>query len=152
MSDGRLAKCLEAGTSILVGAVDERGQPACCRAIALTSSDDLASVTAYVPVATSRDVIASIAMTGRMAVVVSHPIDHRSTQLKGTIGTTRLAREDERALIRQRLEQFGDVLEVIGVPRRLTRSVAHWPAFAIDMRVEEAFEQTPGPHAGTRLR
>src|SRR5262252_9895582 len=117
MSDTRMMKCLEGGTSILVGAVDERGQPACCRAIALTSNDDLASVTAYIPVATSRAVIASIAMTGRMAVVVSEPIGHRSTQLKGTIGTTRLARDDERALVRQRLEQLGDVLNVIGVPR-----------------------------------
>jgi hypothetical protein len=152
MTDARMLKCLEGGTSILVGAVDEHGQPACCRAIALTSNDDLASVTAYVPVATSRALIASVAMTGRMAVVVSEPVGHRATQLKGTIGTTRLARDEERDLVRQRLEQLSEMLNVIGVPRRLTRSVAHWPAFAIEMRVEEVYEQTPGPQAGTRLR
>jgi hypothetical protein len=38
------------------------------------------------------------------------------------------------------------------VPRRLTRTVVHWPAFAVTIRVEEIYEQTPGPKAGTRLR
>jgi hypothetical protein len=39
-----------------------------------------------------------------------------------------------------------------GVPRRVTRSFAHWPAFAIEIDVDPVFEQTPGPRAGTRLR
>jgi hypothetical protein len=49
------------------------------------------------------------------------------------------------------LEALADVLDSIGVPRRLTRSVAHWPAFAIRIRVEQIFEQTPGPNAGSPL-
>jgi len=44
------------------------------------------------------------------------------------------------------------VLERIGVPRRLVRNVTRWPAFAIEMRVEHVFEQTPGPNAGSRIR
>jgi hypothetical protein len=138
--------------SILVGTVDERGRPSCCRAIALTSADDLATVTAYVPVATSRSVIADIAATHRMAVVANQPIEHLSLQLKGTTGTTRLARSEERALMHDRLEGFADVLDQIGVPRRITRSITYWPAFAIELHVEEVFEQTPGPKAGARLR
>ena len=152
MDDPRISRCLEPGMSILVGTVDERGRPSCCRAIALTSSDDLATVTAYVPVATSRSVIADIAATRRMAIVANQPIEHLSVQLKGTTGTTRLAREDERQLVRDRIEAFGDVLEDLGVPRRITRSITFWPAFAIDLQVEEIFEQTPGPKAGLRLR
>jgi hypothetical protein len=44
------------------------------------------------------------------------------------------------------------MLDSVGVPRRVSGRLAHWPAFAIDLRVEETFDQTPGPHAGTRLR
>jgi len=152
MDDGRIRRCLEGGMSVLVGTVNERGTPSCCRAIALTSGDDLATVTAYVPVATSRDIIADVATTHRMAIVITHPIDHGSVQLKGTAGTARLAREDERGLVRMRLEQLSDVLDAIGVPRRIVRGVNHWPVFAVEMRVEQIFEQTPGPKAGAQLR
>jgi hypothetical protein len=73
-------------------------------------------------------------------------------QLKGTSRTARLARDDEEAFVRSRLDGLADVLDRIGVPRRVTRGFAYWPAFAIEMDVDQIFEQTPGPRAGTRLR
>ena len=54
--------------------------------------------------------------------------------------------------MRTRLDGLADALDRIGVPRRVTRSFAHWPAFAIEIDVDQVFEQTPGPRAGTRLR
>jgi hypothetical protein len=44
------------------------------------------------------------------------------------------------------------VLAQIGIPRRVTRAVTCWPAFAIQMKVEEIYDQTPGPKAGLRMR
>ncbi len=152
MADAQLQRCLEPGLSILVGTVDPSGSPACCRAIAIASHDDLQTLTVYVPVATSQEAISNIALTKRLAIAASHPIDHRSTQMKGAAIETRLARDEEADCVRQGLDAFADVLDRIGVPRRLTRAVAHWPAFAITMRVEQIFDQTPGPHAGARIR
>jgi hypothetical protein len=43
------------------------------------------------------------------------------------------------------------VLDAIGLPRRVTHRIAHWPAFAIEMTVEQIFDQTPGPKAGVPL-
>ena len=152
MSDPRVRRCLEEGTSVLVGSVDSQGRPSTCRAIALSSPDDLQTVTVFVPVRTSQETIANVATTHRLAIVATHPVEHLSIQLKGTAGTTRLAREDEAPFVRERLGRFADVLNTIGVPRRITRAVACWPAFAIDMRVEEIYDQTPGPNAGSRVR
>jgi hypothetical protein len=118
----------------------------------LQSTDNLVTVTVYLPMATSQEILRDIATTHRLAVAATHAIDHCSTQLKGRTATARVARADEEPFVRSRLEAFADVLETIGVPRRTTRAVAHWPAFAIEMRVDEIFEQTPGPNAGTRLR
>ena len=56
--------------------------------------------------------------------------------------------DDESAFVRARLDAFADVLDRIGVPRRVARSMAHWPAFAVTMRVEQTFDQTPGPERG----
>jgi len=151
MSTPSIHRCLEPGLAVLVGTVDAHGVPSTCRGIALASDTNLETVTVYVPVATSQDVIRNVALTKRIAVGACHPVSHRATQLKGMAIDARLAREDEAAYLRERLEAFADVLDSIGVPRRLTRSVAHWPAFAVTMKVDQVFDQTPGPNAGTRL-
>jgi hypothetical protein len=81
-------------------------------------------------------------------VTVTHPRDNFATQFKGSAVEARLAREDEAPFVRARLDAFADVLDRIGVPRRVTRGMAHWPAFAVTLRVDQTFEQTPGPNAG----
>jgi len=143
---------LDAGLSILVGTVDPQGEPSCCRAVALTSVDDLATAVVYVPVATAHETIQNLASTKRLAVTASHPREHRAMQIKGTTTEVRLAREDEQALVRDRIEALANVLDSIGVPKRVTRGITHWPAFAIGMRIDQVFEQSPGPNAGSRLR
>lgn len=151
MVDTRVRRCLDAGMSLLVATVNSQLVPVCCRAIALASADDLTTVTVYLPLATSHETIQNVATTHRMAIAATFPLDNFSVQLKGTTGDARIARDDEAAFVRSRLASFADVLDTIGVPRRATLNAACWPAFAVDMRVEQAFEQTPGPNAGTRL-
>jgi hypothetical protein len=151
-SRARVHRCLEEGLSILVGTVDAHGTPSCCRAIAIKSEDDLETVTVYLPVATSHATIQNVAATKRLAIAATHPMDNCATQLKGTTIEARLAHDAEGTFVEGRLDAFARVLDTIGVPLRLTRSVAHWPAFAVRMRVEQIFEQTPGPQAGARLR
>jgi len=152
MSDLRIRRCLEDGVSVLVGSVDAHGNPYCCRAVALTSHDNLVTATVYLPAATSRETIVNLAATGRVAVVATQPGDHCSTQLKGMALVTRVAREDEEPLVQRHLENFAGVLGALGVPPRVIKGVAHWPAFAVLMRVDEIYDQSPGPRAGVRLR
>ena len=152
MDPERAQRCLEGGTSVLVGSVDATGAPAACRAVAIASKDNLATLTVYVPVATSRETISNVATTKRIAVGVTHIPDHTSVQFKGTAREVRLANDSEEKMLSERIEQFADALNVIGLPRRITRNMAHWPAFAIEVQIEETFEQTPGPNAGVALR
>lgn len=148
----RLQKCVEPGVSVIVGSVDADGNPSCCRAVGLLTRDELATVTVFVPVATSKETLANVEATRRIAVVTTHPISHCATQLKGTVERTRPAREDEEPFVVDHFGGFGGVLNTIGYPPRITRSVVHWPAYALEIRVEEIYEQSPGPKAGTRLR
>ena len=152
MLNERLQRCLQPGLSIIVGSVDANGCPTCCRAYGLRSADDLETVTVYVPVATSHETIQALATTGRLAVGATWPADHSATQLKGVVTDTRLAREDEVVFVREQIRVWSDVLAEFGVPRRLSSRATYWPAFAVTMRVEEIYEQTPGPKAGGRLR
>ena len=148
----RLEQCLAEGMSIIVGSVDPHGVPACCRGLAVKSDDDLTTATVYVPMAVSRDMIANVATTGRIAVAATYPLDNRSIQLKGRTSAARVARDDENRFVWRRFEAFAAVLETIGIPVSFPSRAPMWPAFAIELRVEEIYEQTPGPRAGTRLR
>jgi len=148
----RVTRCLEHNVSVVVGSVDSSGEPSTCRALALASTDDFQTLTVYVPVATSKDTIANVATTRKLTVVATHPIDHLSVQFKGTAGTARLAREDEAQIVRKGFDGFAELLNTIGIPPRVTNAVTRWPAFAIEMRVSDIFDQTPGPKAGVRVR
>ena len=59
----------------------------------LQTDDDLATVTVFLPMATSQETMANLAATDRLAIVTTHPISHCATQLKGIAQRTRPARE-----------------------------------------------------------
>ena len=140
------------GMSLYAGSVSSDGVPAGCRAVALRTNRELTEITVYLPMATSHDVVANVAATKRLAIVATYPPDHFAVQLKGTTTAVRLAADDESEFVHARLGSFAGVLHAIGIPRRIGESLNCWPAFAIEMKVDEMFEQTPGPKAGTPIR
>lgn len=150
--DSKRRTPVDEGMSLFVGTVSKDGVPAGCRAVAAVSDDGLKTVTVYVPVVTSREVLLNVASTKRLALVGSHPPTHSAMQIKGTTTAVRLASDDEAPRIRHHLDSFADVLHLIGVPRHITKRLTYWPAFAIEMKVEEIFDQTPGPKAGAPIR
>jgi hypothetical protein len=145
-------RVLEPGTTVVMASVDAQKVPSCCRAIAVASTGDDATLTVYVPLATSHDVLRNIATTRRVAITVTAPLTHTSTQLKGTTVDVRLAREDEAAFVHARRDAMAETLDALGLPRRVTGNVSCWPAFAVTARIDEMFDQTPGPNAGAPLR
>jgi hypothetical protein len=139
------------GVSLIVGTVDAEGVPTCCRAFALTTRDNFETVTVYVPAATGQETMANVATTRRVAISCTKPVSHSSIQIKGVTRGVKLAPPEDEAFVTQRLHEFADVLDLLGLPRKVTHRIAHWPAFAIDVSIEQLFDQTPGPRAGTPL-
>jgi hypothetical protein len=152
LSEESIARQIAPGRSILVGTVDPAGRPACCRGVGLSLAEDRQGVTVYLPVATGAETVANLATNGRIAVVSSEPISHETLQLKGRIEAVRIAAAEEEAFVRECLERFADALDQVGLPRAVTRTLACWPAFAVDFAVEAVFDQTPGPRAGVLVR
>ncbi len=150
--DEAVLRQLGPGTSILVGTVDPSGWPSCCRGVAVVVAPDREGMTVYVPVATAAQTIANIASNGRVAVVSSEPVSHSTVQLKGRARGVRVAAEDEAEAVHGHFDRLMGVLDSVGLPRRISRTVSVWPAFAVDLAVEAIFEQTPGPRAGALVR
>lgn len=152
LTDERVRRYLGAGMHMAVGTADAQGNPCVCDAVALEVQPSGSAVTVYLPVAIAAETVANLATNGRVAIVSTFPPDHGTVQLKGRSRAVRLAGEEQRALVAGSLERLADVLDEIGLPRAITLSVQHWPAFAVDVDVEAVFDQTPGPRAGELLR
>src|SRR5262245_13615998 len=88
----------------------------------------------------------------QIALDFDRPTSHRACQVKGLYVSSRRARAEERAEVERQLERFADDLEEIGIPRAMLSGWQAWPCTALEVRVTELFEQTPGPGAGEPLR
>jgi hypothetical protein len=138
----------EGGKSMTVATADGTGLPTACRAVGMRLDADGRGVVVYLPLATAPKSIANIATNGRIAICVSDVIDHSTLQLKGMRRAVRVACPDEAAVVTRWLHAFTDQLDRIGMPKCVTLGLSHWPAFAIEVDIDELYEQTPGPRAG----
>ena len=76
--------------------------PSCCRGIAISTPNDLQTITVYVPLATSHEAIQNLGDDPPQAGGHRQRIrdDNFAAQFKGEAIDTRLAREDEAAFAR----------------------------------------------------
>jgi hypothetical protein len=150
--DRRIRERLDAHVAVVVGTADPAGNPSCCHALGVAGGEGDADLTVYLALTAGAQTLANIASTGRLAVAASNPLDHATFQLKGRSLRVRVTEEAERPRVQALVERLAAVLAELGMPPASTRNVTHWPALAVDFSVESAFDQTPGPRAGTELR
>jgi hypothetical protein len=104
-----------------------------------------------VPVAVGARTLANLESTRNVALIAEQPITHRCYQLKGRMIARRDGGGDDQRLIERYMQELAEEFEKVGVPRRLSLRLNRWPAVAVDIRVDDVFDQTPGPAAGKPL-
>jgi len=143
------------GVSVIVASRDARLRPSVMRALGSHVEEEGRAITVFLARSQSRQLVQDIAATGHIAVVFSQPSTHRTVQVKATRATLRDAVADDVPM----LERYGAAMEreiqCVGYPPPMTRAMlAHRleDLVAIRFEPEQAFDQTPGPKAGTRLQ
>jgi hypothetical protein len=100
-------------------------------------------------------VIADIEANGMIAVVFSQPSTHRTIQLKGTDARVARVSPRDRDLVERHRAAWVDELTAIGYRPEFARAV-HGDTpdamVALVFTPTAAFQQTPGPGAGDKLR
>lgn len=143
-----LPRLLAGHDAVVVGGRDAALRPACGLAAGVTFGGEPGRVTAYLPEATSADLLACLEENGRIAVVFEEILSHHTIQLKGEVVEMRPASEEERPAVEQALEGFFRQVEAIGGAPGVVRRRRRWPCRAVTFAVTDVFEQTPGPRAG----
>jgi hypothetical protein len=148
---------IERGASVMVGTRDSELVPELVRAWGPRISVDRTGVSVCVAMAAGARTIVNLRDNGRVAVTFALPADSHAIQLWGRcIGTGRPRRDDLTA-VQQHRDAFARLNAGLGVPLAFVealwqRELAGSPDMVtIRFVVEQIFNQTPGPGAGSPL-
>jgi hypothetical protein len=147
-----LAAFLESGVSIVVATRDGELSPDGAAGMAVRVHADRSHLTVFLYEEAARRVLRNLKSHPEIALDLDLPTTHRACQVKGLYVSSRRAKAAERAEVERQGEAFAADLEAIGIPRVMLAGWKTWPCTAIEVRVTQLFEQTPGPGAGEPLR
>jgi hypothetical protein len=146
-----LGEFLESGLSIVLATRDSALRPDGAVAWAARVEEAGARLTVFLHEAAARAMLANLEQHPEIAIDFDRPTTHRACQVKGRHVGTRVASEAEKDVVFAQIESFAADLEVLGYPRTLSSSWTVWPCHALEVTVEQIFEQTPGPGSGEPL-
>jgi len=137
--------------SCLVGTASADLVPDCVRGAGVRIWPGACQLTVLIPAATGATAIKNLRENPHLAVTLSKIPTHRTVQVKGKVLAIRDGDETDHAAGRAYLEKFATDLEWAGQPRTVSTRLGIWPCFAVDLEIEVAYVQTPGPVAGNKL-
>jgi hypothetical protein len=149
-----LLEMMDRGVSVIVASRDGEMRPSVMRAVGSSVTADGRCVTVFLSRRQSRQLIQDIAATGHLAVVFSEPATHRTVQLKARQASLRSAGPADEPVLSRYLASMEHEVERVGYAPSMTRAMlAHRldDLVAISFEPQQAYDQTPGPKAGTPL-
>ena len=145
---------IDKGVSAIVASRNAARRPSLMRAVGTGISPDGARITVFVASSQSRQLLQDVAATGCIAVVFSEPLSHRTVQVKAHEAELRAATEADVPLLQRYLASMEYEVGCVGYDAPFVRAMLGFrldDVVAISFSPAEAFDQTPGPKAGTAL-
>lgn len=145
---------LAKGVSLVLSSTDHRLTPSLMRAVGSRIDDDGRRITAYLGRAQSRQLLADIAASGRLAAVFSQPSTHLTLQFKSRRIRIREPRPDDQPHLERYLRSMEQEIAAVGfAPVYVQALLAHAPhdLVAVEFEPDEVYDQTPGAQARSLL-
>ena len=146
-----LVTILESGAGLVVGTVSADGEPRADRAWAASVVDADSRRLRFVMSADDPAVVDNL-QSGTVSLTGAEAISYQSVQLKGRPVVVESPTAADVELARLQSETFFEAVHRSdGNPVEALRRILPHRMVAVEMIVEETFDQTPGPSAGTAL-
>jgi len=145
---------IDKGVSAIVASRNAGRRPSLMRAVGTRISADGTRVTVFVSRSQSRQLLQDVAANGRIAVVFSQPLSHRTVQVKASETELRPAEDSDLPGLRRYLASMEEEVGAVGFAAHFVQAMLAFrleDLVAISFSPTEAFDQTPGPKAGTAL-
>lgn len=151
MLSDELRAFLRDGLDVQLATRDAGLKPHGTRICALRVDADGTHVEVFAPKAGVGTVLDNLRANGRVALMCSRASDSRTLQLKGSYVSHRPAKPSERAFVAAQWALFEQDLTRLGLPTGILATWTMWPSVVVRVRVEQVYEQTPGPGAGAAI-
>lgn len=145
---------IDKGVSAIVASRNAANRPSLMRAVGAGISADGAEITVYLSRSQSRQLLQDVAATGQLAVVFSEPLSHRTVQVKAQAARLRAADDSDLPCLRRYLASMEYEVGCVGFDAVFVRAMLACrleDTVAIRFAPSQAFDQTPGPRAGSAL-
>ena len=149
--DDRARELLLAGVATVVATRDGRMRPSLQRGWALMVSEDGREVTVCVSAAPGSRTRENLERNGAVAVTCSRPTTYRTVQVKGRVVAIGEVSPEQRAGAEAHADAFSREVQELGLPSDTGRRLLDSDLVAVTIAVDELYDQTPGPKAGSRL-
>ena len=152
--DADNAAFITSGVSIAIASRDAGNVPSLTRAWGCRVSRDRRTVTLYVSPDQAGPLLVDLQAGRPLAAVFSLPSSHRTIQLKARGARIGTLTDEDRLVIERYVPALAANLEVVGHGGRLAEAyleITGGVLASVAFEPVEAFAQTPGPKAGTRL-
>lgn len=152
--DGIDRELAERGCALVIGTVGPDGSPHASRGWGLTLTPATASPVRLLLDAGDAVTLANLRREGdgRVAITGADVVTLRSFQLKGRVVAIDDADAEDRAKVDRYCDDFfTDIEATDGTPRVLTERLRPAAYVACTVEIDEAYDQTPGPGAGSRV-
>lgn len=156
MLDHATVAHLQAGSALLIGSVAADGMPHAsrswgCTVLGVDQAAGTATVRLVLPGADAT-LLENLATTGRVSITSADVPTLRSVQMKGRVLRTEAATEADLAKAAQYSDDFfDDIHRTDGEPLDMLRGWRPAAFAACIVEVDQLFDQTPGPSAGSTL-
>jgi hypothetical protein len=147
-----LVALVHSGVAVSVATRDGESRPAVTRAWGPQLSEDGRTLTLCLIAPPGSTTRANLEDNKAIAIGLSPPTIARAVQLKGVALEVREPRPEDIERAEAHMDAFCAEAETIGVSPTLARRLLMAPDFlSVTLRIDEVFDQTPGPTAGRRL-
>ena len=133
-----------------MGTRDAQLTPEYSRVVCAQAIDD-EHVKIFIARKTGDRAIENIKDNGLIAVTFVNVLNYEAYQLKGKCVKYAEASDEEQVMVDNNMKAFNEVCVKIGLEDGIVFNWPHKPVWAIEMKVEEAFVQTPKIGTGTKL-
>jgi hypothetical protein len=152
--DAQRAQFVSGGVSIIAASRGPDNWPAVARAAGSRVSSDGRRITLFVAASQGPALLQAVRATGAISAVFSQPSTHRTIQMKGDDAAVGALESGDLDLIGRYADAFVAEVCPLGYTEALVRALIWAPDedfVAVCFTPTSAFDQTPGPRAGTRL-
>ena len=152
MFDPATITFLESGCALIVGSVSAQGEPFATRGWGLTVISRDPTVVRLLLDPDEAQVLDNLRATGRVAITATSVPTASSLQLKGRLRRVEPALEaDEDRASQYADDFFRDIVETDRTPIEIVERLRPERYVACIIDVDEVYNQTPGPRAGTSV-